>query len=131
LFYFNENPVAVGFFVFVFLFLGCFSSYDYITVDASMFIIKHKKLFNLNLPGKKFELKDIKKISATLNLDRKTDLQSNYLTFTTPFIFSSFNKLDFEMKDGSKKHINSEIYKEHFITIFDFIKQHSDVEIEM
>ena len=130
-FHFNENPVVVGVFVFILLVLACFSSYDFISVNDTAFIIQHKRAFNINVSVRKFELKDIKKINATLNLDRETDFLSDYLTIITPMAFTSFNKLDFEMKDGKKKHVNSEIYKEHFITIFNFIKQHSDIEIDM
>jgi len=78
-FHFNDNPVGVGVFVVVFLFLACFSSYDFISVNDSVFIIQHKRAFNINVTLRKFMLKDINKINATLNLDRKVNFQSNYL----------------------------------------------------
>lgn len=130
---FNENPtlisVLIGILVFVCL---PFSYVEYLFAENDKLIVLYKSVFFIQFLNRKriFKFDEIKKITATLKLDKKTDISAIIIDFTTKFTAMSFNVLEVEMKNGKTKYINSKIYIEKLLPIINFM-QSKGVDIQI
>ena len=130
---FNENPtliaVLLGILILVFLPL---SYVEYLFAQNDKLIVLYKSVFFLQFLNRKriFRYDEIKKITATLKHDKKTDITAFIIDLTSKFTAMSFNVLEFEMKNGKKKYVNSKIYLEKLLPIINFMKS-KGVEIQV
>jgi hypothetical protein len=130
---YNENPtlitVLIGILVFIFL---PFSFVEYLFAENDKLIVLYKSVFFLQFLNRKriFKYDEIKKITATLKNDEKTDITAFSIDLTTKFTAMSFNVLEVEMKNGKIKYINSKIFIAKLLPIINFMqKKGVDIQI--
>ena len=130
---YNENPILItillGILILVFLPLNYI---EYLFAENDKLIVLYKSVFFLQFLNRKrtFKYDEIKKITATLKNDRKTDITAFMIDLTTKFTAMSFNVLEVEMKNGKIKYINSKIYIAKLLPIINFM-QSKGVDIKI
>lgn len=130
---FNENPTLITILIAILLFIFlpmCFVEYFFVEKDK--IIVLYKSLFFLQFLNRKRVIKydEIERIIATLKHDKKTDIASFFINITSKFTAMSLNVLEVQMKNGKKKYINTQIYKENLMPIIDYMKNRGvDIQI--
>ena len=130
---FTENPLLICILIFLLFFIFLpLNSVSYFFVTEQNFLIVYKRIFFLQFINRKrmFQFNQIKKITAILKHDKRSDLIAFMINLNTNFTAFSSNTLDIEMLDGTKKLIKTDIYKQRLLPLFDFMKR-KGVEIEI
>lgn len=130
---FTENPLLISILLFLLFFIFLpMNSVSYFFVTEKNFLILYKRIFFLQFINRKkmFQFNQIKKITAILKHDKRSDLIAFMINLNTNFTAFSSNTLDIEMLDGTKKTIKTDIYKEKLLPLFDYMKK-KGVEIEI
>ena len=130
---FNQNPriisVLLGILLFVFLPINYV---EYVFAEKDKLVVLYKSVFFLQFLNRKriFKYDEIKKITATLKNDEKTDISAFIINLTSKFKAISFNVLEVQMKNGKIKYINSKIYIDKLLPIINFM-QSKGVDIQI
>ena len=122
---YNENPTLITVLTCILIFVFLPLNYvEYLFTENDKLIVLYKSVFFLQFLNRrrKFKYDEIKKITATLKHDKKTEIIAFVIDVTSKFTAMSSNALVVEMKNGKTKYINTKIYKEKLLPIINFMK---------
>lgn len=94
---YNQNPTLIGVLIGILVFLFLPINYvEYVFADNNKLVVLYKRVFFLQFLNRKrtFKYDEIKKITATLKNDEKTDITAFIIDLTTKFTAMSFNVLE-------------------------------------
>jgi hypothetical protein len=130
-FHFNENPLFVSIVIIVIILMLSLPGHSMIVVysDRIDFLIKHEVVSKLS-KLLTFSYEDIQSIDVHLQFTRKQFFIGEILS-SSIFSLSHWNTINIKMIDGTKKTINTKLYKDDIIKALKIVEKNSYNKIEI
>jgi hypothetical protein len=125
----EDNPVFIFIVSFVILFVVCANSRDVIVVRETYFELGFIRMVPVFSTSKTFFYSDIESMEADLPLTKSNSFFYELRSLMVSVAAAPSNNIGISFKNGKKKKISSNVYRDSFHEAFKYIRQTGGISI--